>query len=234
MPSESELALRGRRASLPTSQHASAHHSAVEQASQQGRLLASQEARLLLRRSINQSVTQPACQLINQSTNQPINQSLNLPASYAVTGATSQHATAPSLGRSHLRCPVQSKALKDNQGRSHLRCPVRGTHVEHRADALVCMHRDRPAVQCMHTAASAGGGKGGAEQACREGSAGGAHLMREAINRTQSQACREGWAGGAHRLLQLEQSKAIKGNQGRSREIEGDRTAFCSWSTRRV
>ena len=63
MPSESELALRGRRASLPTSQHASAHHSAVEQASQQGCLLASQEARLLLRRSVNQSVTQPACQL---------------------------------------------------------------------------------------------------------------------------------------------------------------------------
>ena len=85
------------------------------------------------------------------------------------------------------------------------------------------MHRDRPAVQCMHTTASAGGGKGGAEQACREGSAGGAHLMREAINHTQSQACREGWAGGAHRLLQLEQSRAIKGNQGQSREIEGDR-----------
>ena len=165
-----------------------------------------------------------------------------------MTEAASQHTTAPPLGRSHLRWGdrtsaalfavrahvEQSKALKDNQGRSHLRCPVRGTHVEHRADALVCMHRDRPAVQCMHTTASAGGGKGGAEQACREGSAGGAHLMREAINHTQSQACREGWAGGAHRLLQLEQSRAIKGNQGRSREIEGDRTAFCSWSTRRV
>ena len=150
-----------------------------------------------------------------------------------MTEAASQHTTAPPLGRSHLRWGdrtsaalfavrahvEQSKALKDNQGRSHLRCPVRGTHVEHRADALVCMHRDRPAVQCMHTTASAGGGKGGAEQACREGSAGGAHLMREAINHTQSQACREGWAGGAHRLLQLEQSRAIKGNQGRSREI---------------
>ena len=71
MPSESELALRGRRASLPTSQHASAHHSAVEQASQQGRLLASQEARLLLRRSINQSVTQPACQLCSDWGSQP-------------------------------------------------------------------------------------------------------------------------------------------------------------------
>ena len=97
----------------------------------------------------------------------------------------------------------KSMEIDGNQGRSHLGCPVRGTHVEHCSDALVRMHRERPAVQCMRTPASAGGGKGGAEQACREGSAGGAHLMREAINRTQSQACREGWAGGAHRLLQL-------------------------------
>ena len=75
------------------------------------------------------------------------------------------------------------------------------------------MHRDRPAVQGMRTPASAGGGEGGAEQACREGPAGGAHLMREAIKRNPSQSidCRHaarGWAGG---------------NQGRSREIEGDR-----------